>query len=161
MSEIQKENPTRSTYYPVYYVRETLPSRDDSPIGRPSVAILVGQGNRPWLEARGLNGRPTPIGRIRSVVPRSTDYDAALLEALIALWPDHFRSCPSLAAVERTLGRAEILDFDLGADRIPAEWMALREEARERYNALTILRVEGEVAALEGFLVRPGSQLPL
>lgn len=143
-----------NTYYPVYYVRETEANREGSPIERPDVAILVGQGNRPWLEARGLNGTPRPIGRITRIVPRSTDYDAALLDALIALWPDHFRSCPALATVEGKLRNAEMLDFDLGADGIPSEWEALREEARPLYDALTILRVEGEVAAPPAFLTR-------
>lgn len=144
-----------STYHPVYYVREPAPTGDGSPIRRPSVAILVGHGNRPWMEVRGSNGPPRPIGGITRIVPRSTDYDAALIDALIALWPDHFRSCPSLGVFEGKLRKVEMLEFDLGVDEIPTEWEALREEARPRYNALAILRVEGEVAAPPAFLMRP------
>ncbi len=135
------------SYSPVYHVREPGPARNDSPIGRASVAILVGHGDRPWFEARGVDGTPRPIGAIRSVVPGSTDFDAGLLDALLALWPDPFRACPSFETVAAKLQHARHLDFHLGADRIPAEWETLREEARPLYDALTILRVEGDLAA--------------
>ena len=80
------------------------------------------------------------------MVPRSVDFDAALLDALIALWPDPFRSCPSFEAVAIELRHAKGLDFDREAHRIPAEWETLRKEARPIYDALTIVRVEGELA---------------
>ena len=145
-----------TTYDVAWYVHDSASVREGSPIARPSLAIFLGQSDRPWFESRDMHGRPRPIGRIRSVVPKTLDFDAFLLDALLALWPDAFRSCPSLGPVERKLARVEMLDFHLGADRIPAEWAALRAEARPLYERLTILRVDAPIAAPESFLVRSG-----
>lgn len=146
----------KTTYDIAWYVLEPARPRETGPIVRPSVAILLGQSDRPWFEARGSHGRPRPIGRIRSVVPARLDLGAALLDALLALWPEHFEACPSLRPVEAKLARERILDFHQHPERIPAEWAALREEARPIYERLTILRVDGAIAAPESFLVPPG-----
>ena len=147
---------TVTTYDIAWYIHERDLAPGGSPIARPSVAILLGQSDAPWFESRDSHGRPRPLGRIESVVPATVDFDAALLDGLLALWPDYFRSCPSFAAVEKKVARVRMLDFAREADRIPAEWGALRAEARPLYEQLTILRVDATIAAPETFLVRPG-----
>ncbi|HQP88868.1 MAG TPA: hypothetical protein PLL76_21645 [Thermoanaerobaculia bacterium] len=148
--------PAVTTYDVAWYVHERDLAPGGSPIARPDVAILLGQSDRPWFEIRSPHGRPRPIGRIRSVVPASLDFDGALLDALLALCPERFETCPSLRAVEAKLARTEMLDFHLGASRIPAEWAALRQEARPLYERLAIVRVDAPIVAPETFLVRPG-----
>lgn len=148
--------PTETTYDVAWYVHERDLAPGSSPIARPEVAILLGQSDRPWFEIRGRHGRPRPIGRIRSVVPASLDFDGAHLDALLALWPERFESCPSLRAVEAKLARAGMLDFHLGSEKVPAEWAALRAEARRLYERLTILRVDAPIVAPEEFLARSG-----
>ena len=132
-----------SDFNPVYAVTDPDAPAPGSPIRTPDIVILVGHGNRAWMEARVPGGRPRPLGRIEAVIPEKPDFDAALLDALLAFWPERFRSCPSLAAVESRLLHREKLDFDLGADRIPAEWAALRREARAIYERLVVVRVDG------------------
>jgi len=129
-------------FNPVYFVTDPDSGATGSPIRTPSLAILVAHGNRAWMEARVPDGRLRPLGRIQTVVPERPDFDAALLDALLAFWPERFRSCPSLAVVESQLQSTERLDFDLGADRIPAEWAALRREARPIYERLVVLRID-------------------
>lgn len=145
---------TVTTYDITWYVTTSTPTRGGSPIARPEVAILLDQSDRPWFEIRGRHGRPRPIGRIRSIVPASLDFDGALLDVLLALWPERFETCPSLRAVEAKLARERMLDFHLGADRIPAEWAALREEARPLYERLTIVRVDAPIVGPESLLAR-------
>lgn len=144
----------KTTYDVAWYVLDPKLAPKDSPIARPNVAILLRHGGRPWFEIRGRHGRPRPIGRIYSVVPATLDFSAALLDVLLALWPEHFEACRSLGIVEAKLARAETLDFDLHPERIPAEWAALREEARPRYERLSILRVDATIEAPESFLVQ-------
>ena len=129
-------------FNPVYFVTDPDSGATRSPIRTPSLAILVAHGNRAWMEARVPDGRLRPLGRIQTVVPQGPDFDAALLDALLAFWPERFRSCASLAVVESKLQGMERLDFDLGANRIPAEWVALRREARPIYERLGVLRVD-------------------
>ena len=143
----------KKTYTPVYYVSDRTPQVGTSPIHHPSLAILVGHADRGWFERRSVHGLPRPIGSIGTVIPLKPDFDGALLDALIAFWPDRFRTCPSLAVVERKLQNASVLDFNIRPDRIPPEWEALRKEARPIYEALLILRVDGQVAAPESFLI--------
>jgi hypothetical protein len=129
-------------FNPIYFVTDPDSGAAGSPIRTPSLAILVAHGNRAWMEARVPRGRLRPLGCIQTVVPERPDFDAALLDALLAFWPERFRSCPSLGVVESQLQGAERLDFDLGADRIPVEWAALRREARPIYARLGVLRVD-------------------
>jgi hypothetical protein len=132
-------------FNPVYFVTDPDSPTSGSPIRTPDIAILVGHGNRAWMEARVAGGRLRPLGRLQTVVPERPDFDAALLDALLAFWPERFRSCPSLAVLESKLQGMERLDFDLGADRIPAEWAALRREARPVYDMLVVLRIDAEL----------------
>lgn len=134
-------------FNPVYVVTDPASPTSGSPIRKPSLAILVKHGNRAWMEARRPDGGPRFPGSIKVVIPERPDFDAALLDALLAFWPECFRACPSFAAVEGKLQHVETLDFDLGADRIPAEWAALRREARPIYDRLVVLRVDAEFLA--------------
>ncbi len=143
-----------TTYDIVWYVLEADRASEGMPIARPNVAILLSYGRRPWFEIRDRRGRPRPIGRISAVVSANLDFDVALLDVLLALWPEHFEACASLGAVKAKLARAEILDFQGRPERIPAEWAALREEARPIYERLKILRVDAPVSAPESFLAR-------
>ena len=145
---------------PIYVVTDPDSPASEPPIRKPGVAILVGHGDRAWMEARVPDGRPQPLGRLQAIVPERPDFDAALLDALLAFWPERFRSCPSLAAVEGSLQDVETLDFDLGANRIPAEWVALRREARPIYDRLIVVRLDGGLARVCGSLpVRHGPGL--
>ena len=146
--------PAVTTYDVAWYVHERDIAPGGSPIARPEVAILLDQSDRPWFEIRSPHGRPRPIGRIGSVVPASLDFDGALLDVLLALWPERFKACPSLRAVEAKLARERMLDFHLGADKIPTEWAALREEARPLSERLIIVRVDAPIVAPESFLAR-------
>lgn len=128
---------------PVYLVADPDSPADGSPIRPASMAILVRHSDRAWLEARVPNGPVRPLGNIRVVIPKGPDFDAALLDALLAFWPELFRTCPSLACVEVKLLHRERLDFNLHADRIPAEWESLRGEARPIYEQLVVVRVDG------------------
>ena len=130
-------------FNPVYAVTDPASPTSGSHIRKPGIVILVGHGDRAWMEARVPEGRPRPLGRIQTIVPERPDFDAALLDSLLAFWPERFRSCPSLAAVESKLQHVETLDFNLGADRIPAEWDELRRQARPIYERLVVVRVDG------------------
>ncbi len=134
-------------FNPVYFVTDPDSSTSESPIRRPSLAILVGHGDRAWMEARRPENGPRFPGTIKILVPEKPDFDAALLDALIAFWPERFRSCPSFAAVESKLGLVNRLDFEGDPERIPEEWAALRREARPIYDRLVIVRVEGGLIA--------------
>jgi hypothetical protein len=72
------------------------------------------------------------------IVPAGPDHPDALLDACIAFFPQHFRRCASLAAVEAALRGAERLDFDAEPDAIPPAWAKLREEARPLFGELMI-----------------------
>ena len=99
---------------------------------------MPNSGHRP-------NGRP--IGRIATVIPEGPGSETALLDALLAFWPERFRSCPSLAAVEAKLAETTFLDLNEKPEEIPAEWMALRREARPIYERLVVVRVDGALLA--------------
>lgn len=132
-------------FSPIYVVTDPESSASESRIRQPSIVILVGHGDRAWMEARVPEGRLRPLGRIQAIVPERPDFDAALLDALLCFWPERFRSCPSLAAVAGTLQHVETLDFNLGADGIPAEWLALRREAQPIFERLEIVKLGGEL----------------
>jgi hypothetical protein len=48
--------------------------------------------------------------------------------------------CPSLAVVAAKLKDAESLDFDAAPEKVPAEWSALREEARPLLREIGVWR---------------------
>lgn len=118
--------------------------------------ILVGNGNRQWLEAHYFDTDIKPIGAVRTIIPAGPDDPDALLDACIAFFPEHFKSCPSLAKVKKALEHAESLDFNLGRCEIPLAWGDLRGQARPLFKKLCIWEAqlipmglavgEGEVA---------------
>lgn len=85
---------------------------------------------RPGLSVHYVDDTIKPIGKVRFV---QTDGADEVLDACIAFHPAHFRTCPSLAAVEAALANEEICHVDQ-----IAAWNALREEARPKLKELSI-----------------------
>ena len=106
-----------------------------------SFQILVGDADRQWLEAHYFDASIKPLGDVRIIVPAGPDHPDALLDASIAFFPQQFRACPSLVAVEAELRGVKRLDFDSGRG-IPAASGALREEARPLFGELHIWRAD-------------------
>ena len=98
--------------------------------------ILVGDGNRQWLEPIYYSEAYRPIGNIRVIIPEFPDHSNALLDACIAFAPRYFESCPSLSRVSKTLATATRIDFNL--DVAPEGWEALREEASSIFENLPV-----------------------
>lgn len=106
--------------------------------------ILVGEGNRRWLEAHYFDESIRPIGNITTIVPYSPDEPEqdTLLNAVLAFAPSYFEGCSSLAVVRQKLQNADSLDFSAEAEQIPAEWQTLRQEAEELFRAMHIWQAE-------------------
>jgi hypothetical protein len=104
------------------------------------LAILQCEGNRRWLEPKYFTPVLKPIGRVKTIIPPAPDHPDALLDALIAFLPEHFRPCPSFAAIARRLARATTLDFDFCTPKALADWPRLRAEARPLMASLHIWR---------------------
>ena len=100
--------------------------------------ILVGDADRQWLEVRYFDKRIKPLSKIGVIIPESPDNPNALMDACIAFYPKHFKSCPLLSQVEREVTGLRRLDFDLGQDSIPEEWKNLRLEALPLFKTLNI-----------------------
>ena len=104
--------------------------------------ILVGDADRQWLEPHYFDSSIVPIGKLRVIVPAGPDHPDALLDACIAFCPRRFKSCPSLARVERALRNANRLDFDAQPTAIPDAWNNLREEAKPLFARINIWRAD-------------------
>ena len=80
--------------------------------------ILVGDGDRQWLEVRYFNKRIRPMGRVRSIIAKGPEshYPDALIDACLAFFPEYFASCPSLTQVVDALGNASRIDFDFDGE---------------------------------------------
>lgn len=104
--------------------------------------ILVGDGNRQWLEVKYFNSNIRPMGRVRVIIPKGPDpiYKDALLDACLAFFPEYFQKSLSLTKVVEAVGNAKRLDFD--ADGEPDGWAELREEARLLFGQLIIYKAE-------------------
>jgi hypothetical protein len=107
--------------------------------------ILAGRGNRMWLEPHYFDPNIKPIGKLRVLVPERPDVpeEDLLLDAAPAFGP----AClgdrrPSLAVVAAKLRDAESLDFAAAPQEAPAEWAALREEARPLLREIGIRRAD-------------------
>ena len=74
------------------------------------------------------------------------DFDGpdALIDACIAFYPQHFRSCPSLAEAALVLNDTDCLDFDIGTTNVPVIWPKLREEARPLFKQLCVMQARLE-----------------
>jgi hypothetical protein len=104
--------------------------------------LLVGDADRQWLEPHYFDQSIRPLGGLRVIVPAKPDHPDSLVDACIAFYPQHFRSCPSFAEVESAIGGRERLDFHLSPQEIPSAWSRLREEARPLFGELNIWRAE-------------------
>ena len=104
--------------------------------------ILVGDGNRQWLEVKYFNGNIRPMGRVEVIIPKGPDpiYKDALLDACLAFFPEYFESCSSLAQVVEVVSNAQRIDFD--SDGEPDGWAELREQARPLFRHLIIYEAE-------------------
>lgn len=100
--------------------------------------ILTGDADRQWLEPRYFDSSIKPLGKLQAIVPVAPDHPDSLLDACIAFYPRHFRSCPSLVEAESALQDADRLDFHARSREIPAAWSSLREEARPLFAAMNI-----------------------
>lgn len=98
--------------------------------------VMVGDGDRQWLEPHYFDTAIEPIGRIRTIVPESPGDPEALLDAFLAFYPSGFEACPSLAAVREALKDATSLD--LGSKRVPRAWRTLRQEARPHFERMPV-----------------------
>ena len=104
--------------------------------------ILVGDGNRRWLEPRYFDDSLKPIGKLRTLVPEAPDHPDYLLDACIGFLPQAFEDCPSFKDVELKVGKADFLDFtDIPKETFLA-WNKLREEARSIFMNINIWRAE-------------------
>lgn len=54
-------------FNPVYVVGDSASSA--SPIRKPGIVILVGDGDRAWMEARVPERQLRPLGRVRNIAP--------------------------------------------------------------------------------------------
>jgi hypothetical protein len=106
--------------------------------------LLVGDADRQWLEPHYFDESIRPLADVRVIVPAGPDHPDSLVDACIAFYPQHFRSCPSLAEVEVAIRDLERLDFDASLQEIPSAWATLREEARPLFRELNIWRADLE-----------------
>ena len=103
--------------------------------------ILVGHGNRMWLEPRYFNSKISSIGNIDTVIPEGPADPYMLIDATIAFAPKLFYKCKSLKRVSRILKYHDRLNFD-NPREIPSEWMFLREEALPFFEKLYIYQAQ-------------------
>lgn len=104
--------------------------------------IWVGDGDRQWLEAHYVDKTIRRLGAVRTLIPEGPDHPNALIDACLAFYPEHFRSCPTLAAVKKPLAGISTLDFDMGKVCVPREWPKLRREAWPFYRTLNIFEAD-------------------
>lgn len=109
-----------------------------NPIG---FEIWVGNADRQWLEVHYVKKGIWPLGKMKSFIPEAPDHADSLLDACIAFFPDHFRSCPTLAKVREEIMDTEMIDFSEDIDA-PASWSKLREEARPLFKELHIFQAD-------------------
>lgn len=116
--------------------------------------ILVGDGNRQWLEVRYFSRDIRPIGRVKVIIPAGPDHPDALIDACLRFFPEYFESCPSLTQVVEALGNVSRIDFHLDGE--PTGWTQLREEARPLFKHLVIYeakleKINGVEQSMEGW----------
>jgi hypothetical protein len=106
-------------------------------ISRLDLIILVGDGNRQWLEARIFNPEIRPLGEMKSIIPNGPNDPDSLLDTLIAFFPSYFEDCPTMAQVRKEMEGVQLMDFDLKKG-IPESWEQLRNEVRELVKDLPV-----------------------
>ncbi|MDE2768628.1 MAG: hypothetical protein OXI70_11135 [Chloroflexota bacterium] len=101
--------------------------------------ILCGEGNRQWLKVHYFDKRIRPMGGLEVIVPAGPDHPDSLIDACLAFYPEHFRSCTSLSQVERAVEGMQSIEFESGE---PDGWAQLRAEARPLFRQLKIYEAE-------------------
>ena len=104
-----------------------------------TLMILVGRGNRFWLEpvympvpknkTRTIVYPQHPIGKIKAIIPMQDNHSNALIDSCLAFAPELFDKCNSMKKVSEQVGTKTKLDFDLRPQEIPDCWGELRREA--------------------------------
>lgn len=121
--------------------------------------ILVGNGDRQWLEVHYFDRSIRQLGGVTSIIPAHPDDPLSLLDACIAFFPQHFRDCPSLRACEKQLRGTAQLNFARGGNA-PKQWEQLRHEAGEAFMQLAIYQAGYQLALHTDTPVeRPGFSL--
>ena len=108
--------------------------------------ILVGDGNRQWLEIHYFDTSIIPMGSVKVIIPAGPDHPNALIDACLAFGPQYFTECPTLRQVAKGLEGKERIDFDFDGE--PSGWAQLREEAKLIFKGLTIY--EAELKKIQG-----------
>ncbi|MFW6044484.1 MAG: hypothetical protein ACOCR1_01955 [Planctomycetota bacterium] len=111
--------------------------------------ILVGRDEHQWLEPRYFDQSMRPLGHILVVIPERPDHPHALIDACIAFFPDHFRDCPLLSAIEQQVQDEFELDFRFGNASVPEHWPYLRKQALSSFRQLNIFEADLRVVNLE------------
>lgn len=102
--------------------------------------ILVGDGDRQWLEVRYFSRDIRSMAKIKVIIPSGPDHPNSLIDACLAFFPEYFESCPSLAQVVEGLGNVTRIDFHFDGE--PSGWAQLREEAKPLFKYLVIYKAE-------------------
>lgn len=140
----------------VYFVGSTGAFMGSDGLARPFFQIMVGDGNRQWLEpvydpesrrnveegtSTSGNPVPRPMGDVKVLVPAKPDSPVSILDAAVAFFPAFFASCPSLPKVEAQLSGVTRLDFDIGQS-VPSERDQPCAEALPLFKELGIFEAE-------------------
>jgi len=104
------------------------------------LATATASGSNPHY----VNAKPQPLSKVNRIVPAGPDHPDALIDACIAFYPQHFRSCQSFTEAELVLNDTDCLDFDLGTTNVPVIWKQLREEARPLFKQLCVMQARLE-----------------
>ncbi len=94
------------------------------------------------IKAHYIDRQLHPLGMVTTLIPERPNLSSALIDACLAFYPEHFRTCPTLAVVEKLLADVSHLDFDANKDDIPKEWLTLRQEAKPLYRTLNIFEAD-------------------
>ncbi|QDU99081.1 hypothetical protein [Lignipirellula cremea] len=136
------------TVYSKVYCIASGPSQADCTV---KFQIFVGNDPRHRLDVNYLDRSIIQLGAVRSVLPAQRDDPRSLLDACIAFYPQHFRDCPSLRAVEKQLRQVRELDFRLAGDTTD-DWKRLRTEAVDAFKTLQIFEAPLRKMRLDGLL---------
>jgi len=126
-------------YVKILLVGKKAGTEKTSGINSIDVAILIGEGNREWLEAmRAASKRPVkPVWKIDVIIPDPVNYSNCIIDACMAFAPHLFKECPELDNVAKQIGNASRIDFT-EEDQIPKSWNKLREQARPIFEKMSI-----------------------
>ncbi len=140
-------------YCRIYCVGGTRQKTQKQGIHPLLMQILVGQSNYQWLEPRYMDQSIGPLGQIRVLFPEKPDHPHSLIDACITFFPDYFRQCSFLGAVEKQLQNRFELDFRAGYDSVPEHWPYLREQALPAFRQLHICRADLEPVNVEDWSI--------